>query len=56
MDLLELGGFLWGHLSLEKFKCQLQGGILWCNLNTRGPFAEFKSPSENLANVQNDIP
>ena len=31
-------------------------GLLWESLTTRGCFAQFKSPPENLANVQKAWP
>ena len=52
MDLLDLGVYLRGQLSLllsVSYKVVLSGD--W---TTGSSFAEFKSPSENLANVQKD--
>ena len=50
MDLLDPGVYLWGKISLPlsvSYKVVLSGD--W---TTGSSFAELKSPSENLANVQ----
>ena len=52
MDLVDPGVCLWGQLSLllsVSYSVVLSGD--WA---TGSSFAEFKSPSENLANVQKD--
>lgn len=56
MSLLELGVYLWGHLSLHYYKCSLQDGLIWEGLIEFGTFAKCSRSIIKKVAVSSIIP